>query len=57
MECDVDAVPEGTVVFPGGQWENKVKLSEQVLKISTPGVQQVRRFRSATLRQPAWATS
>ena len=33
---------------PGGRWENKVKLSEQVLKISTPGVQQVRRFRSAT---------
>ena len=31
----------------GGPWENKVKLSEQVLKITTPGIQQVRRFRSA----------
>jgi len=31
---------------PGGPWENKVKLSEQVLKITTPGIQQVRRFRS-----------
>jgi nicotinate phosphoribosyltransferase len=29
-------------------WENKVKLSEQVGKTTTPGVQQVRRFRSAT---------
>ncbi len=33
---------------PGGPWENKVKLSEQGVKISTPGVQQVRRLRSAT---------
>ena len=33
---------------PGGPWENKVKLSEQVLKTTTPGIQQVRRFRSAT---------
>jgi nicotinate phosphoribosyltransferase len=32
---------------PGGPWENKVKLSEQVLKTTTPGIQQVRRFRSA----------
>lgn len=30
---------------PGGTWEDKIKLSEQQLKISTPGVLQVRRFR------------
>ena len=29
-----------------GAWEHKVKLSEQTAKISTPGIQQVRRFRS-----------
>jgi nicotinate phosphoribosyltransferase len=30
---------------PGGAWQHKVKLSEQPAKISTPGLQQVRRFR------------
>ncbi len=30
---------------PGGPWEDRVKLSEQQVKISTPGVLQVRRFR------------
>ncbi len=30
---------------PGGAWQHKVKLSEQALKVSNPGVQQVRRFR------------
>jgi nicotinate phosphoribosyltransferase len=29
----------------GGPWRHRVKLSEQVAKVSTPGVQQVRRFR------------
>ena len=29
-----------------GRWVYKVKLSEQVAKVSTPGIQQVRRFRS-----------
>ncbi len=29
---------------PGGDWEYKVKLSEQAIKISTPGILQVRRF-------------
>jgi nicotinate phosphoribosyltransferase len=29
---------------PDGAWQHKVKLSEQVAKISVPGVQQVRRF-------------
>jgi nicotinate phosphoribosyltransferase len=29
-----------------GPWRHKVKLSEQVAKVSTPGLQQVRRFRS-----------
>jgi nicotinate phosphoribosyltransferase len=28
-----------------GTWDHKVKLSEQVAKVSTPGLQQVRRFR------------
>jgi nicotinate phosphoribosyltransferase len=27
-----------------GRWEHKVKLSEQAIKVSTPGVQQVRRY-------------
>jgi nicotinate phosphoribosyltransferase len=34
----------GAVRDPGGAWQYRVKLSEQALKISTPGVQQVRRF-------------
>ncbi len=29
---------------PGGDWEPKLKLSEQAVKVSTPGIQQVRRF-------------
>ena len=29
-----------------GEWENKVKLSEQTIKTSTPGIQQVRRYRN-----------
>ncbi|MFP5285265.1 MAG: nicotinate phosphoribosyltransferase, partial [Thermoanaerobaculia bacterium] len=29
---------------PGGTWDYKVKLSEQAVKITTPGIQQVRRF-------------
>lgn len=29
---------------PGGPWRYKVKVSEQAIKVSTPGVQQVRRF-------------
>ena len=28
----------------GGEWEDKVKLSEQIVKTSIPGIQQVRRF-------------
>jgi nicotinate phosphoribosyltransferase len=30
---------------PDGAWKHKVKLSEQVVKITTPGLLQVRRFR------------
>ncbi len=30
---------------PGADWEYKLKLSEQAVKISTPGILQVRRFR------------
>ena len=29
---------------PGEPWKYKVKLSEQAVKITTPGIQQVRRF-------------
>lgn len=32
---------------PGGAWEPRLKLSEQSAKSSIPGIQQVRRFRSA----------
>jgi nicotinate phosphoribosyltransferase len=28
----------------GGPWQHRVKLSEQAVKVSTPGIQQVRRF-------------
>ena len=31
-----------------GQWEHKVKLSEQAAKLTNPGILQVRRFRSET---------
>ena len=30
---------------PGGPWRHRIKLSEQVIKISTPGVLNVRRYR------------
>lgn len=29
---------------PDGEWENKIKLSEQTIKINIPGTQQVKRF-------------
>lgn len=32
---------------PGGEWEHKIKLSEQAIKITNPGILQVRRFRTA----------
>jgi len=31
----------------GGAWQHRIKLSEQVAKVSTPGLQQVRRFRGS----------
>jgi nicotinate phosphoribosyltransferase len=31
---------------PGGEWQYKLKLSEQRIKISTPGILQVRRYES-----------
>jgi nicotinate phosphoribosyltransferase len=34
----------GAVRGPDGRWQYKVKLSEQAAKVSTPGVQQVRRY-------------
>ncbi len=33
---------------PDGTWEPKLKLSEQAVKVSNPGILQVRRFRSET---------
>lgn len=38
----------GAIRGEDGQWSYKVKLSEQTIKISNPGIQQVRRFRTAT---------
>lgn len=32
---------------PGGEWEPRLKLSEQTSKVSTPGILQVRRFTDA----------
>ncbi len=32
---------------PCGEWEPRIKLSEQAIKITTPGILQVRRFRDA----------
>jgi nicotinate phosphoribosyltransferase len=36
----------GAVRGDDGKWAYKLKLSEQTAKVSTPGIQQVRRFRS-----------
>jgi nicotinate phosphoribosyltransferase len=38
----------GAIRDDGGGWTYKLKLSEQTAKISTPGIHQVRRFRSET---------
>lgn len=37
----------GAIRAPGGAWSYKIKLSEQPIKVSNPGIQQVRRYRSA----------
>jgi nicotinate phosphoribosyltransferase len=29
---------------PGGEWEPRIKISDQSEKVSNPGIQQVRRF-------------
>ena len=34
----------GTIRKANGEWDYKLKLSEQLVKISTPGIQQIRRF-------------
>jgi nicotinate phosphoribosyltransferase len=34
----------GAVRDPGANWDYKIKLSEQAVKVSKPGVLQVRRF-------------
>lgn len=34
----------GAIRPKGGEWEHRIKLSEQIAKITTPGVLQVRRF-------------
>lgn len=38
----------GAIREGNGKWSYKVKLSEQSAKVSNPGIQQVRRFRSET---------
>ncbi len=35
----------GAVRGADGKWQHKIKVSEQVVKISNPGIQQVRRYR------------
>lgn len=32
---------------PGGPWKYKIKLSEQMVKVSNPGILQIRRFRTS----------
>lgn len=34
----------GAIRHENGEWEPKIKLSEQAVKVSNPGIQQVRRF-------------
>ncbi len=34
----------GALRRPGGEWRHRIKLSEQAVKVSTPGILQVRRF-------------
>ena len=36
----------GAIRNDAGEWEPKIKLSEQAIKVSNPGIQQVRRFTS-----------
>ncbi len=38
----------GAICDEGGEWEHRVKLSEQAIKTSIPGVLQVRRFENNT---------
>ena len=38
----------GAIRGDDGRWRYKVKLSEQAIKVSTPGIQQVRRFQTGT---------
>jgi nicotinate phosphoribosyltransferase len=37
----------GALKDENGTWQYKLKLSEQLVKVSTPGIQQVRRFKKA----------
>jgi nicotinate phosphoribosyltransferase len=37
----------GAIKDPTGSWQHRIKLSEQMIKTSTPGIQQVRRFYDA----------
>lgn len=34
----------GAIKHPGGEWEYRLKLSEQMVKVSNPGILQVKRF-------------
>ncbi|HSH94740.1 MAG TPA: hypothetical protein VK968_11390, partial [Roseimicrobium sp.] len=33
---------------PGGEWQYRIKLSEQAIKVSNPGIHQIRRFHNGT---------
>jgi nicotinate phosphoribosyltransferase len=38
-----------TALKPGdGEWQSRIKLSEEMVKVTTPGIHQVRRFKSET---------
>lgn len=43
-----EEAPSGAGRPEGGEWEYRVKLSERAVKTSNPGIQQVRRFSSAS---------
>jgi len=49
----------GAVRDPGGPWQDRIKISAQAIKTSTPGVHQVRRFRDGArfVADMIWSTT
>ena len=46
-QCALDGVYKVSAIrWPGKDWEYRLKLSEQMTKVSNPGILQVRRYRS-----------